>query len=116
LIGGRCVCGYVFFPAQTLGCESCGRYGSELSSFELSGQGQVVSKAIVFVHADPKRPPPFAVAEIKLAEGPVVRALLAGPADNTPETGESVVASMFPPNPSDPEGRLDVGFVRTGGI
>lgn len=114
LFGGHCTCGYVFFPMQNYGCERCGRSGSALQPFELSGRGELVSKAIVYIHSDAKRPPPFAVAEIRLVEGPTVRALLAGPPANSPGVGEAVMACLFQPNPSDPEGRLDVGFISVG--
>jgi len=112
LVGGKCSCGYVFFPMQTFGCEMCGRNGNELTPITLSGRGRVVSKAVVHIHADPKRPPPFAVAVVELEEGPQIRALLADPPSESAEPGDVVIARLFPSNHNESNSRLDVGFAR----
>jgi uncharacterized OB-fold protein len=112
LVGGKCRCGYVFFPMQIFGCEMCGRYGDDLTPVTLSGRGQVVSKAVVHIHADPKRPPPFAVAIVALEEGPQVRAFLADPPETSAEPGDAVTARLFHSKHNDSDSRLDVGFTR----
>ena len=112
LTGGKCPCGYVFFPMQTFGCEMCGRNGKDLTPVTLSGRGRVVSKAVVHIHADPKRPPPFTVAVVELEEGPQIRALLADPPDEAAEPDDRVIARLFRSNQSDSNSRLDVGFTR----
>jgi uncharacterized OB-fold protein len=78
LAGGRCVCGYVFFPMQTYGCEKCGRFGDDLTPALLAGRGTLIASARVHFHAGKDRAAPFTVAAVKLAEGPVVRSLVAG--------------------------------------
>jgi uncharacterized OB-fold protein len=113
LVGGKCRCGYVFFPMQLFGCEMCGRNGDDLTPVTLSGRGRVVSKAVVHIHADPRRPPPFAVAIVALEEGPQIRALLADPPDISAEPGDVVTARLFPSNHNDSNSRLDVGFARS---
>jgi len=77
LHGGRCQCGYVFFPMQTYGCERCGRHGEALTSCQLAGRGALLAEAVVHLHADKSRPTPFTVVKIQLEDGPVVRSLLA---------------------------------------
>ena len=76
LRGGRCSCGYVFFPMQTYGCEVCGRAGDALQPALLRGQGALVASARVLLHANKDRTAPFVVVSVKLADGPVVRTLL----------------------------------------
>ena len=77
LHGGRCRCGYVFFPMQTYGCEMCGRHGEALTSCQLAGRGTLLAEAVVHLHADKSRAAPFTVVKIQLDDGPVVRSLLA---------------------------------------
>jgi len=76
LLGGRCECGYIFFPMQQFGCERCGKFGSSLEAVSLRGSGKLVTATVVHMHADKRRPAPFAVGTIALDDGPVVRALL----------------------------------------
>jgi uncharacterized OB-fold protein len=76
LHGGRCRCGYVFFPMQTYGCEKCGAPGDALTPALLDGQGTLVASARVLLHAAKDRTPPFVVVSVKLDAGPVVRSLL----------------------------------------
>jgi uncharacterized OB-fold protein len=76
LLGGRCACGYVFFPMQTFGCEKCGQHGDALRPMQLRGSGKLVSAAVVHLHTDKRRVVPFAVGTIALDDGPVVRTLL----------------------------------------
>ncbi|MFB9263445.1 Zn-ribbon domain-containing OB-fold protein [Bradyrhizobium erythrophlei] len=77
LQGGRCRCGYVFFPMQTYGCERCGSHGDALTPCELSTHGTLLAEATVHLHADKTRPAPFTIVKIALDDGPVVRTLLA---------------------------------------
>jgi uncharacterized protein len=83
LLGGRCECGYVFFPMQTFGCERCGKHGDALQPFELKGRGTLRCASTVHVHADEKRTAPFVIGMIALDDGPIVRTLiLDSPADH----------------------------------
>jgi uncharacterized OB-fold protein len=76
LKGGRCQCGYLFFPMQAYGCEQCGRHGRALAPFDLAGRGTLLTEAVVHLHADKDRPAPFTVVKIKLDDGPIVLSLL----------------------------------------
>jgi uncharacterized OB-fold protein len=78
LDGGTCSkCGYIFFPFQNLGCERCGAFGEALLGTPLRARGTVSSAAVVHFSADPGSPAPYEVAEIRLDDGPLIRALLA---------------------------------------
>src|SRR4051794_31256444 len=76
LKGGRCRCGYVFFPFRTHGCERCGAFGDAITAQPLSGRGTLLAEARVHLHAAPGRSAPFSVVKVRLDEGPVVRTLL----------------------------------------
>ena len=43
----------------------------------LSGRGTLLASTVVHLHADKARPAPFTIGKVALAEGPVVRTLLA---------------------------------------
>lgn len=110
LHGGRCVCGYTFFPMQTFGCERCGRTGDDLQPMELSGWGRLVATAAVYVHSDQKRPTPFVIGTVALDDGPVIRTLLT---EAPPANGEPVrvAATLVPVDNSDGSGTaLDLRF------
>lgn len=85
LRGMRCTCGHVAFPAQSYGCERCGRQGADLSPVTLSGRGRLLSSSRVHMHAAAYPKAPFTVVEVELDEGVAARALLA---DGMPETLE----------------------------
>ena len=115
LKGGRCKCGYVFFPWQSFGCERCGDVES-LEPIHLAGRGSVLSSVTVHLHASNDRPTPFVIAAVRLADGPVVRTLLAqrsGAAPRTLPPGHAVVAELVEvPQTGDPTGTvLDLRFV-----
>lgn len=74
LLGGKCVCGYVFFPMQGFGCERCG--SADVASFALAGQGRLLASARVHLHASKRREAPFTVGAIALDDGPIIRTLL----------------------------------------
>lgn len=75
LKGVRCsACGAVAFPPQHYGCERCGATG--LLDIELAPNGVALGAAQVHIHAQPYPKAPFTVVEVRLDEGPVVRALL----------------------------------------
>jgi uncharacterized OB-fold protein len=94
LKGGRCACGYVFFPMQTFGCERCGATGSSLQAQLLEGRGRLVSSARVLMHAADNRKPPFAVATVKLDSGPVLRTLFADHTEESLPVGTRVQACL----------------------
>ena len=87
LRGGRCrVCDHVFFPPYTYGCERCGAGAESLEPTELAATGRV--RAAVCVHRT-RGGAPEGVAEIALAAGPSLRAVLLA-ADPLPAPGTAV--------------------------
>ncbi len=95
LQGGRCRCGYVFFPMQTYGCERCGSHGDALTPCELSTHGTLLAEATVHLHADKNRPAPFTIVKVALDDGPVVRTLLAE-GSTAVAPGQRVVGRLVP--------------------
>ena len=117
LRGGRCVCGYTFFPMQTFGCERCGRTGDDLQPIELSGSGRLVATAAVYVHSDHKRPTPFVIGTVALDDGPVIRTLLTEVPRTYSEKPVRVAATLVPVESSDGNGAaLDLRFRIASGL
>ena len=111
LRGGRCECGYTFFPMQTFGCERCGRSGEALQPMELSGWGKLVATAAVYVHSDHKRPTPFVIGTVALDDGPVIRTLLTEAPPANSEQPVRVAAMLVPVESADGNGTaLDLRF------
>jgi uncharacterized OB-fold protein len=80
LCGTRCeACGSVFFPPLGIGCEVCGAAADRLATAPLAAAGVLHSVAIVHVHMGGAISAPFAVAEIQLDDGPLIRGMLAEP-------------------------------------
>ena len=96
LSGGICSCGYVFFPMQTFGCERCGKSGDALQPKSLRARGKLVTASVVHMHADKRRPTPFAIGAIALDEGPVIRTLLSDIAIAKFGLGKTVIAEFVP--------------------
>jgi uncharacterized protein len=94
LFGGRCRCGYVFFPLQAYGCEKCGQNGDALTPASLPARGTLVASARVLVHARKDRQPPFVVVTVQLDDGPVVRTLLAEDTDTVLAIGTPMQACL----------------------
>jgi uncharacterized OB-fold protein len=94
LLGGACSCGYVFFPMQRFGCERCGNNGTALSPKTLRARGKLITATVVHMHADKRRPTPFAIGVIALEAGPVVRSLLSDIASAQLGVGKTVTAEF----------------------
>lgn len=109
LTGSRCgECDSIFFPPLAIGCEVCGHEGIE--SIPIAAAGTLYSVATVHRHSGKGIEAPFTVAEIALDDGPLIRALLAEPAEReaigrrvkavwtvlrTDEAGNEVVEPRF---------------------
>jgi hypothetical protein len=77
LSGVRCGgCASVFFPPSEIGCEVCGAPGAALRPKQLAAAGIVHSVATVYLHAGADIAAPFTMAEIRLDDGPLIRATL----------------------------------------
>lgn len=113
LKGGRCTCGYVFFPFQSYGCEKCGRHGADLQPVDLTGRGRLIASATVHMHAAKNRPTPFTIVSVKLEDGPVVRTLLAEGETGDLVPGQAMVTVLVPAGDGKTgEPRLDLRFRR----
>jgi uncharacterized OB-fold protein len=96
LIGGRCIhCGYVFFPAQTYGCERCGQTSEGLETTDLNARGKLIAFAQVHLHAKPVPATPFTVVVVSLDEGPSVRAILDTPLEEGLKAGQCMVGKVM---------------------
>ncbi len=96
LKGGKCQCGYVFFPLQTYGCEVCGRTGDALQPMALSGRGTLIASSTVHIHAAKNHEAPFTIGAIKLDDGPTVRTLLVDVDAKGLKPGQAMVTKMVP--------------------
>src|SRR5438067_11659107 len=76
LNGTRCSrCGRVSFPPLAIGCDVCGAREEHLEPMMLEATGVVHSITTVYLHhGDPAAP--FAVAEIQLDSGPLIRGIV----------------------------------------
>ena len=86
LDASRCPqCGLLAVPPEPIGCERCGTPAVALVAMTVGSTGAVIAHAAVHEHSRPDPPTPFVVVEVRLDDGPVVRALLrgAGPGDVT---------------------------------
>ena len=102
LSGMRCVaCGYVFFPPQTYGCESCGAPAEKLEPAQLAGNGVLNSFATVHHHADKGIETPFTVGVIVLDDGPAVRSVLMARTDEGLRNGDRMHSVLMPSGKND---------------
>ncbi len=111
LKGARCRCGHIFFPPQPHGCERCGHAVSH--PVPLRGCGTLVASAAVHIHSRPGRVAPFTAGTIRLADGPIVRALMHGKQEDM-SPGRPVTAMLVPIEPGDKQ-VLDLRFVAARG-
>lgn len=82
LVGGKCrVCGHVFFPPQSYGCESCGAPPDRLETVQLRGRGRLHSYATVHLYQGSDIEAPFTIGQIVLDDGPAIRATLTNRTD-----------------------------------
>jgi uncharacterized protein len=118
LNGGRCKkCGYVFFPPQNYGCESCGALPDQLEPIALKGSGTLNSFATVHLHQDRSGKglqAPFTVGLIVLDDGPPVRSILTAPTDAGLRIGDRMQSVLTAAGTND-EGKqiVELRFVKT---
>ncbi len=76
LSGTRCrACDAVFFPTMPLGCEVCG--STQLEPMTIDAVGTLHSVATVHLHQGHDIEAPFAIGEIQLDAGPLIRGTMA---------------------------------------
>lgn len=114
LHGTTCtVCRSVFFPVITLGCEKCGAVPDQLQATSLATSGSLHSVATVHMHAGKDIEAPFTVAEVQLDDGPLIRALMSGPA-TVADIGRRVRAEWVASGaPGDQEEKVEPRFTIT---
>lgn len=104
LNGGKCrACGYVFFPPQRYGCESCGASPDQLDPVQLKGSGKLHSYATVHLHQGKDTEAPFTVGLIVLDDGPAIRSMLTNRTDAGLSVGDTMKSVLVAAG-SDPEG------------
>lgn len=111
---GKCrVCGYVFFPPQRYGCESCGAPPEKLDAVQLLGRGRLHSYATVHLHQGRDIEAPFTIGLIVLDDGPAIRSLLTERTDAGLAIGDRM-ASVLVAAGADPEGNeiVELRFAR----
>ena len=82
LNGSKCrACGYVFFPPQRYGCESCGAPPDKLDAVQLAGRGTLHSYATVHLYMGTDIKAPFTIGLIVLDDGPAISSTLTNPTD-----------------------------------
>ena len=103
LAGCRCAaCGHAGFPYQSFGCEKCG--SADLAPAQLRARGALVSFAYVHRHAGKDIAAPFAIGEIRLDDGPLIRCTLSRDA-RAPSTGQIMVGVLEHNPASEPDVR-----------
>lgn len=89
LNGARCrACGYVFFPPQPYGCDSCGATPDQVEKFALRGRGTLHAFATVHLHQGRDIQAPFTIGLIVLDDGPAIRVTLDAPTDEGLRIGD----------------------------
>ncbi len=79
LRGTRCAdCGTAFFPPLGIGCEVCGAAADRLAAVPIAAAGVLHSVATVHLHPGNDISAPFAMGEIQLDDGPLIRATMIG--------------------------------------
>ncbi|HRK63421.1 MAG TPA: OB-fold domain-containing protein [Terricaulis sp.] len=96
LLAARCAaCGRASFPRQSFGCEGCGAHGDAMAPVEIAARGALISFAIVRKHMGGDIETPFAIGEVRLNDGPVIRCTLAdGLEEAALRTGQKVVGLL----------------------
>lgn len=95
LLGSRCgECGTTFFPSLSIGCEVCGAPESSLAPLALDAAGVLHSVATVHLHQGHDIEAPFAIGEIELDGGPLIRATMREPL-HIDAIGQRVDATWF---------------------
>ena len=114
LNGGKCrACGYVFFPPQRYGCESCGAPPEKLDPVQLAGRGTLHSYATVHLYMGKDIEAPFTIGLIVLDDGPAISSTLANRTDEGLAVGDRM-KSVLVTTATDPAGNemVELRFAR----
>jgi uncharacterized OB-fold protein len=100
MLASRCTqCSRVSFPRQSFGCEACGAHGEGMAPVEIAASGALVSYAVVRKHMGSDIAAPFAMGEIRLDAGPVIRCTLMDGLDETALRSGQKMAGALTHNP-----------------
>jgi len=111
LRGQKCsACHAVAFPPNPYGCETCGAPASALAEHPLEGRGQLRAFATTFVPPRKDMAAPFTVASIALKDGPVVRALMTVPTDDSLRIGGAVRSVLVADGSAESGPRMQLRF------
>lgn len=110
MLASRCAeCGRVSFPRQSFGCERCGAHGDALAPIEIAASGALASHAFVRKHMGSDIATPYAIGEIRLDAGPVVRCTLIDGLDEAAlQTGQAMAGALT----HNPKSQADVFELR----
>jgi len=104
LNGGKCrACGYVFFPPQRYGCESCGAPPEKLEAVQLGGRGRLHSYATVHLYQGRDIEAPFTIGLIVLDDGPAISSTLTNRTDEGLAIGDRMKSVLVAAG-TDPQG------------
>ena len=113
LLGIECAaCGHVAFPRQHYGCEKCGAAGATLVDVALASDGRLASYATVHVHQAKNIAAPFVIGEVELDAGPMLRATMVEPTDETLAIGARVTGRLHPVPGDAQASKLELRFGR----
>jgi len=115
LLAARCgACGRVSFPRQNFGCEACGAHGEAMADVEIATRGALISFAVVRKHMGADIEAPFAIGEIRLEAGPVIRCTLADGLEETALRAGAKVTGLLAHNPKSSADVLELRFAPEG--
>ena len=96
LRGGRCSCGYVFFPPHSFGCESCGAGPEAITIAELATRGVLKSFALAHQQGRLMGTEPLFVGEVLLDDGPAISVVLRAKDEKELSIGQRVHGVLVP--------------------
>jgi uncharacterized OB-fold protein len=115
LYGCRCrACGRASFPRQSFGCEACGAHGPAMVPVDFIARGALLSFAVVRKHFGGDIAAPFAVGEIALLDGPVIRCTMADGLDDTAFYAGQAVVGVLAHNPTSSADVVELRFAPEG--
>lgn len=115
LLAARCAaCSRVSFPRQAYGCEACGARGEALAPVEIAARGTLLSFAAVRKHTGADIAAPFAIGEIRLDDGPVIRCTLDDGIDEAALKSGQTLVGRLAHNPKSSADVLELRFTPEG--
>ena len=116
LLGGRCSCGYLFFPPHRFGCEACGAGSEAIVTLEIESRGVLKSFAASHRQTGSEVPSPLIFGLVLLDIGLAIMTTIHAEDENKLAIGQRVHGLLVPCGQDD-RGRtiVDCLFVPEGG-